>query len=173
MRRAILAVLVACLLVGGGSAAYVQAQLNQPIPPLTATSTFPSSITVEGQPPSIPWPQAGAAAVAVPSLGVVATFGDKRAQPIASIGKVMTAHVILSNHPLALRDQGPTVSVTPEDVRTYQTDAADGQSTVPVVAGSSSPSIRCSKLCSCRQGITSRTCWLDGTPDRSTLSSQK
>ncbi len=135
MRRAIFAVVAAVILVAVGSGAYTQAQLSQPIPLLVPAASFPSTITVEGQPPAIPWPTVGAAAVAVPSLGVVGSFSDQSPRPIASIGKVMTAHVILANHPLAPREPGPSVTVTAEDVRNYLADLADGQSTFPVVVG--------------------------------------
>ncbi len=63
------------------------------------------------------------------------TSGPKTPRPIASIAKVMTAYLVLTDHPLAPREPGPTVGVTAEDVRIFEADLADGQSVVPVVAG--------------------------------------
>jgi D-alanyl-D-alanine carboxypeptidase (penicillin-binding protein 5/6) len=53
--------------------------------------------------------------------------------PIASIAKVMTADVVLRDHPL--HGDGPRIRVTPADVAVYRSDRAAGQSVVPVRAG--------------------------------------
>ncbi|HZT06291.1 MAG TPA: D-alanyl-D-alanine carboxypeptidase [Chloroflexota bacterium] len=127
-----LAVLLALIAAGG---VYGWVQLSQPIPPIVAATSFPTSLTVEGEPPALPWPSQGAAAVAVPEIGIVGTSGPKTPRPIASIAKVMTAYLVLTDHPLAPREPGPTVGVTAEDVRIFEADLADGQSVVPVVAG--------------------------------------
>jgi D-alanyl-D-alanine carboxypeptidase (penicillin-binding protein 5/6) len=87
------------------------------------------------RPVRLAWPRAGEAAVVVPGVG---TLGSRRADgpvPIASVAKVMTAYVVLRDHPLRPRDSGPSITVTPEDVEIYQADLAAGQSTARVEAG--------------------------------------
>jgi D-alanyl-D-alanine carboxypeptidase (penicillin-binding protein 5/6) len=51
------------------------------------------------------------------------------------VAKLMTAYIVLKAHPLAPATSGPTVSVTPADVAIYNSDAAQGDSVVPVSAG--------------------------------------
>jgi D-alanyl-D-alanine carboxypeptidase (penicillin-binding protein 5/6) len=66
---------------------------------------------------------------------LIATSGDVRPTPAASVAKVMTALVLLSDKPLAKSQAGPTLIITDQDVATYLADIADGQSVVPVKAG--------------------------------------
>ncbi len=46
-----LAVLLALIAAGG---VYGWVQLSQPIPPIVAATSFPTSLTVEGEPPALP-----------------------------------------------------------------------------------------------------------------------
>jgi serine-type D-Ala-D-Ala carboxypeptidase (penicillin-binding protein 5/6) len=135
LRKVLLALLLVVLLIGAGVGLYVQRALARPIPSVVATSLFPSERTIGGQPPSLPWPSQGAAAVSVPKLGVVGSFGGNVSRPIASIAKAMTAYVILQDRPLAPGEQGPTATATQDDVTIYLRAVAEGESTVPVVAG--------------------------------------
>ncbi len=68
-------------------------------------------------------------------VGMVGGHGGDQAEPIGSVAKVMTAVLVLKDHPLQLGATGPTVTVTPADVATYQQDLAGGQSVVPVASG--------------------------------------
>lgn len=106
----------------------------RPVDAVPATQIVPGLERVSGQPPALPWPS-GQAAVAVAGLGVVATNGDGSAQPMASIAKVMTALVVVADHPLKPADAGDDVTVTATDVAEYQAESAGGQSVVPVAAG--------------------------------------
>jgi len=108
----------------------------RPVDPVAATQTVTELTRVPGQAPALPWP-AGEAAVAVAGIGVVGSHGDGSALPMASIAKVVTALVIMADHPLTPTDSGPTVTVTPADVADYQVEASGGQSVVPVEAGES------------------------------------
>jgi D-alanyl-D-alanine carboxypeptidase (penicillin-binding protein 5/6) len=135
VRKVILAIDALLILFGLGTSLFVREQLNYPIPPVSAASTFPDSRTISGQAPALPWPPQGAAAVSVPNLGVVGTFGGNDTRPIASIAKVMTAHVILTDHPLTLGDQGSSATVTQEDINTYLQGVRNGESVVPVTVG--------------------------------------
>jgi D-alanyl-D-alanine carboxypeptidase (penicillin-binding protein 5/6) len=113
----------------------IAVQLLRPLPMIGPASVQAASERLGPPSPSLPWPNTGSAAVAVAGLGTVATFGPQNALPMASIAKVMTASLVLMDHPLALATQGPMVPVTPADVATYQAEKAQGQSVFPVAAG--------------------------------------
>jgi serine-type D-Ala-D-Ala carboxypeptidase (penicillin-binding protein 5/6) len=135
LRKVLLGLLLVLVLIAGGAGVYVQRALARPIPQIVPTSSFPTTRAIEGQPPALPWPQRGAAAVSVPKLGVIGTFGGSASRPIASIAKAMTAHIILRDRPLAPGEQGPMATVTQEDVNIYLRAVREGESTLPVVAG--------------------------------------
>ena len=61
--------------------------------------------------------------------------GATRPVPIASVAKVMTAYVILHDHPLLANGSGPDITVQPSEASAYPAQARDGDSVVPVYAG--------------------------------------
>ncbi len=69
-------------------------------------------------------------------MGLIASHRSGRPTPIASVAKVMTAYIVLRDHPLGNGD-GPQIAITPADVGVYQADKAAGQSVVAVRAGQS------------------------------------
>jgi D-alanyl-D-alanine carboxypeptidase (penicillin-binding protein 5/6) len=73
--------------------------------------------------------------VAVQGVGALGSRQADQPQPIASVAKVMTAFIVLHDHPLGPRANGPEIQVTPEDVYTYMVDRESGQSTAAVVDG--------------------------------------
>lgn len=107
----------------------------RPVPAVAATAALPSQSTVPGDAPTLPWPQAGSAAVAVSGLGLVATSGNEAPTPMASVTKVMTALIVLEDKPLKKGETGPSITVTSTDVQSYQAEKADQQSVVEVRAG--------------------------------------
>ena len=125
-----ISLLLVLLLVAVAAWNYVQ-----PIPAVVATASRPTQFTIGGAPPTLPWPSAGAAAVGVAGLGLIAASGDVAPTPTASVAKVMTALVLLDDKPLALGESGPTLTITDADVVTYMADAAAKQSVVRVIAG--------------------------------------
>jgi D-alanyl-D-alanine carboxypeptidase (penicillin-binding protein 5/6) len=54
---------------------------------------------------------------------------------IASVAKVMTAYVILHDHPLPPGGSGPDIAVQSSEAAAYPSQIRDGDSLVPVVAG--------------------------------------
>jgi D-alanyl-D-alanine carboxypeptidase (penicillin-binding protein 5/6) len=88
-----------------------------------------------GRPLRLAWPRQGEAAVGVAGVGLIGSHGSGRPTPIASIAKVMTAYLVLREHPLHGGAGGPRITVTPADVAVYRADAAAGQSVVAVRAG--------------------------------------
>jgi len=74
--------------------------------------------------------------VTLAGAGAITTHGSTGAVPIASLAKMMTAYVILNDHPLAATSQqGPPITVSAADAALYRKEAAAGQSAVKVVAG--------------------------------------
>ena len=71
----------------------------------------------------------------IPGIGVIGVHDATRAVPIASVAKVMTAYVVLADHPLTGSGPGPSLKVTAADAAAYRRDAAAGQSVLPVRAG--------------------------------------
>src|SRR5215467_12890054 len=123
---------VALLLIVAGLAAF---NYLRPIPAVAASPLLPATDVVQGVAPSLPWPARGSAAVGVSGLGLVASSGNEEAIPAASVTKVMTALVILNDHPLTGEAEGPEVTITDVDVEGYQSDLVQQQSVVKVLAG--------------------------------------
>src|SRR4051812_43510357 len=125
--------LVLVLVVGLGAAAAWQ--YTRPVPSVAAVPLLDERISVAGAPPALPWPTRGAAAVAIPELGTLATHGEARPRPTGSTAKIMTALVVLEDHPLRPNDAGPSVTITAADVEEYRAQLRDDQSVVAVTAG--------------------------------------
>jgi serine-type D-Ala-D-Ala carboxypeptidase (penicillin-binding protein 5/6) len=107
----------------------------RPVPAVAATASLHSQETVQGTAPSLPWPKTGSAAVGVSGPGLIASSGNEQPASAASVAKVMTALVILTDKPIALDQLGPTVTITAADVQSYETDLAAKQSVVEVREG--------------------------------------
>jgi D-alanyl-D-alanine carboxypeptidase (penicillin-binding protein 5/6) len=110
-------------------------QLFRPLPAITPTILQPANSQIGPSPSPLPWPNTGSVAVAVDGLGMIGAFGPQSAQPMASTAKIMTASLILQDHPLGLGEQGPLIPVTPADVANYQLEKSQGQSVFAVQAG--------------------------------------
>lgn len=107
----------------------------RPIPAVAATSALHAEDTVPGAIPKIPWPSGGSAVVGAAGLGLIATSGNERPISAASVTKVMTALVILTDKPLKKDETGPALTITETDVQSYLTDQANKESVVVVQAG--------------------------------------
>jgi serine-type D-Ala-D-Ala carboxypeptidase (penicillin-binding protein 5/6) len=107
----------------------------RPIPAVAATGSVATSTTTAGTASALPWPSSGTAAVAVSSLGFIASSGNEKPAPAASVAKVMTALVVIEEKPLKKGEDGPTIVITDADVQEYQADNAAKQSVVEVRAG--------------------------------------
>ena len=113
------------------------------IPPVRYVSSVPASFVVPGAPPALPFPKVGEATVGVLGVGTMGSSGGDASMPIASLTKMMTAYVILSDHPLAQGEQGPLLGISAADVTTEAADAAAGQSVVKVAAGEQLSELQC------------------------------
>ncbi len=84
---------------------------------------------------AVAWPAYGESAGDISGVGLVPGPGATRPVPIASVAKVMTAYVILRDHPLAARASGPLITVRPQEAAAYASQVRNGDSLVPVAAG--------------------------------------
>jgi D-alanyl-D-alanine carboxypeptidase (penicillin-binding protein 5/6) len=84
---------------------------------------------------AVSWPEAGVSAADITGPGVVAGPGAHRRVPIASVAKVMTAYVLLRDHPLSPGQQGPDIVVQAAEAAAYPAEVRNGDSLVPVTAG--------------------------------------
>lgn len=120
------------LLVVVAMAAYVGVQLARPLPAASIAVVAPAGTVIPGAPPAPDWPAAGQAAVGLPG-SVLATPGTS--VPIGSVAKVMTALLVLRDHPTGPDQPGPQITVSAGDVADYRGRVPSGQSVLPVVQG--------------------------------------
>ena len=85
--------------------------------------------------PTIPWPTTGSAVVGVSGLGLIASSENEKPLAAASVTKVMTALIVLTDKPLQKDEPGPSITITDADVQSYQADLAEKQSVVEVQVG--------------------------------------
>ncbi len=104
-------------------------------PPLTVHRTLAAYVRAPGRPPVLAWPREGQAAIELEGVGGIASARSLRPVPIASVAKIMTAYLVLREHPLTRRQQGFTITITRADVADEQRRVALGESTVSVRAG--------------------------------------
>jgi len=109
------------------------AQAVRPLPSPKLALTGASAYTFPGAAPSVPWPGEGQAALEVEGLGSMGTYGRQEPVPIASVAKVMTAYIILHDHPLT-SGQGPKITVDQQAVNDFGL-GTQGESVVKVTAG--------------------------------------
>ncbi|HEY8842054.1 MAG TPA: D-alanyl-D-alanine carboxypeptidase [Candidatus Dormibacteraeota bacterium] len=125
-----LSLLLVAAVVAAGVVNYLR-----PIPAVAATSALHAQDTVPGAVPRIPWPSGGTAVVGAAGLGPIASSGNEHPVSAASVTKVMTALVILTDKPLKKDETGPTITINETDVQSYLTDQADKESVVQVQSG--------------------------------------
>jgi D-alanyl-D-alanine carboxypeptidase (penicillin-binding protein 5/6) len=134
-RRSWLSVAGVLVAVLGAVSLAAGVRLARPLPDPHVTLTLPSSVTVPGTPPPLPWPAQGQAALSAVGVGPLGTSGAARPAPIASVTKIMTAYVVLTDHPLKSGEAGPTMTVSPADAAAYPAQLAANLSLVKVTAG--------------------------------------
>jgi serine-type D-Ala-D-Ala carboxypeptidase (penicillin-binding protein 5/6) len=125
-------VVAAIVLTVGG---YVAVRLIAPLPAPRVVQTLPRQYTIPGTAPAVPWPRVGEATLEIEGLGGLGSSGGTKPVPIASIAKVMTAYLILRNHPMSVAENGATLTVTKAEADAYPSQLAAGQSLIQVVAG--------------------------------------
>src|ERR1700750_3268614 len=136
-RRGILALLAALACLAGFALAELETAPSEPATPPSGTVT-PTAVPAAPRPERLgggSWRAQGVSAADINGFGVVAGPGATRPVAIASVAKVMTAYVILHDHPLPSGGSGPDIAVQPSEAGAYPSQVRDGDSLVPVVAG--------------------------------------
>jgi D-alanyl-D-alanine carboxypeptidase (penicillin-binding protein 5/6) len=143
-RRGILALLAALCCLASACLTYLGlAELKTS--PSGPTMSLPATVTPKAgtaaphqqRLAAVSWPADGVSAADISGFGAVAGPGATQPVPIASVAKVMTAYVILHDHPLPAGGSGPDIAVQPSEAAAYPSQVRDGDSLVPVVAGES------------------------------------
>jgi serine-type D-Ala-D-Ala carboxypeptidase (penicillin-binding protein 5/6) len=101
----------------------------------TVTTRAGTATPSQEQLSAVSWPADGTSAADISGIGVADGPGATRQVPIASVAKLMTAYVILQDHPLPAGGSGPDITVQPSEAAAYPAQAREGESLVPVAAG--------------------------------------
>jgi D-alanyl-D-alanine carboxypeptidase (penicillin-binding protein 5/6) len=110
-------------------------QYSRPIPELSAIDVPSVDSGSDDASIQVPWPSNGSSALGVAGINVIGASPDQQPQPIASLVKVMTAYLILKDHPLTRGQPGPEIEITAAHVAGYESRRANGESVVAVKAG--------------------------------------
>src|SRR2546423_6397028 len=123
-----------------GIAAIAAVVSHQLLASSSSTAESPVDVVRSGRgaldeaPPSTVWPLYGQAAVQIGQSQVHAG-PNQHAAPIASLAKVMTAYLVLRDHPLQPGQDGRTITLTDADVADTDRRAGQVESVVPIAAG--------------------------------------
>lgn len=85
--------------------------------------------------PNTVWPAYGQAAFVKTGQSQVQAGPNQHPAPIASVAKVMTAYLVLRDHPLQAGQDGPTITLTDADVADTSRRRQQTESIVSVAAG--------------------------------------
>ncbi|MFH8981780.1 D-alanyl-D-alanine carboxypeptidase family protein [Streptomyces varsoviensis] len=130
-RRAVCGALALAAVLGGGT--YAGGEFFGGSPSAVASSHRSLTERAEiADKVDLPWPGEGQTSIAVDGLGSLGSKGGATPVPIASVTKVMTAHVILKEHPLKDGEEGPRIDVDPPAA---QESKSLSESTVPLREG--------------------------------------
>jgi D-alanyl-D-alanine carboxypeptidase (penicillin-binding protein 5/6) len=101
----------------------------------SSTSTAASTERAREAVPSTVWPEHGQAAFVETGESQIHAGPNQHAAPIASVAKVMTAYLVLRDHPLDAGEDGETITLTDTDVADTDRRRAQQESIVSIVAG--------------------------------------
>ncbi len=106
-------------------------QVTRPLPEPSLELTAKPTYAFEGGETKLSWPGQGQSAVMVDGVGSLGTEGPQK-PPIASVAKVMTAYVILREHPLKGDEEGEKITV---DQKAEDESKRPDESTAPLTKG--------------------------------------
>ncbi|MEV5260060.1 serine hydrolase [Streptomyces anulatus] len=107
-------------------------QVMRPLPEPSLELTAKPTYTFDGGATKLSWPGQGQSAVMVDGVGSLGSEGAQKSAPIASVAKVMTAYVILQEHPLKGDEEGETITV---DQKAEDESKRPDESTAPLTKG--------------------------------------
>lgn len=109
-------------------------QVLRPVPPPKIQSVLAGE-AVQGADPALPWPAGSGGEVEMLNTGVMSSANANAEFPLGSVAKMVTALVVIKDHPLNLGNIGPTITVTQSDVSEYRTMSSQGDAVIPVAPG--------------------------------------
>ncbi|HLX89112.1 MAG TPA: hypothetical protein VKR22_11735, partial [Acidimicrobiales bacterium] len=112
-------------------------QWFRPLPSPTLHTAVSTVLRIPGTAPALPWPSGAPAALAVSDGPLIGSSGPETPVPIAGLAKMMTAYVVVKDHPLATGSDGPAIAVTPDALAAFQAQSTNGESVVPLASGES------------------------------------
>lgn len=126
--------LVICISVLATSCSASQQQLQNKSPKFDLVSV---NINLNSPKPTLlPWPAAPEqAAIAANGLTPMISSVQSTPVPIASVTKIMTAYIILTDHPISTNQSGPKITFDNEDAQAYYSFINRDDSAVRVIAG--------------------------------------
>jgi D-alanyl-D-alanine carboxypeptidase (penicillin-binding protein 5/6) len=107
----------------------------QPVVEPVLRSTLATAMRFPGKPVAVPLPRRGEGAVAVAGIGLVRDTKNERSVPIASVTKIMTAFLILKDHPLVGRGGGPVFVMTAKDHKAWIQATEADESNLEILVG--------------------------------------
>jgi D-alanyl-D-alanine carboxypeptidase (penicillin-binding protein 5/6) len=116
-------------------AVFVGVRIGAAAPPAQVTATMGASMVVHTPARALPWPKTGQAAIDVPYIGIDVASAPEHAAPIASLTKMMTAYVVLHDHPLGVQQSGPRITMTQTDVDDFNNDTVQDEANAQVKKG--------------------------------------
>ncbi len=134
-RRQVAAAAALLVLTALAFGAMVLVSLGDTPPVATVRTLHLPATTAVSRPAPLPWAATGESAVAVPAAGFATQSGPEEPVPVASMTKIMTAYVVLHDHPLRPGRPGPVVTITPADAQNFATDTVTDQANVLLQAG--------------------------------------
>ncbi|WP_269858990.1 D-alanyl-D-alanine carboxypeptidase [Streptomyces sp. RPT161] len=114
---------------------FVTVQALRPLPNPKLALTGTTRYTFQGARPELPWPIEGQAVVDIDGLGRMGSYGDMSPLPIGSVAKVMTAYLVLKDHPLKEAEAGPDITVDQKAEDDYTNGVPEKESVVEVRKG--------------------------------------
>ena len=127
----VVVVIVALLFVAAGAGI----QWFRPIPRPGFRPSMAEVVRLPGAAPTLPWPTSGEAAMAVEGVGNFGGVHDTRPVPIAGLADILTAYVVLRDHPLGDDSAGPNLTVDAPTLATYQAGSAAQDAEVKITQG--------------------------------------
>jgi serine-type D-Ala-D-Ala carboxypeptidase (penicillin-binding protein 5/6) len=121
------------LIVIAATGAAVGHGLSASSAPKAASPTI--RVLRDDAPPSTVWPADGQAAFLRSGQSEIHAGPNRHPAPIASVAKVMTAYLVLRDHPLVPGQDGPTITLTDADVADTDRRRGRDESVLSIAAG--------------------------------------
>ncbi|WP_171166858.1 D-alanyl-D-alanine carboxypeptidase family protein [Streptomyces sp. I05A-00742] len=107
-------------------------QAFRPLPDASLVRGKQAAYTFGGEKFDMKWPTEGQSAAKVVGVGDLGTYGPQKPVPTASMAKVMTAYIVLRDHPLKMKgnepEQGPMLTI---DAKAEREGHAKDESAIP------------------------------------------